>query len=157
MGKKSVYVSSTYEDLKLHRKTVIRELRGLYDVECMEDYPASDKRPTKKCLEDVERCHYFVLILGLRYGYIPAVDNPDGKSITHLEYDGWRRRQLRARVGRRPARERTDPQTRRLDLGACRAARWPAGPCEKSVRVWNLERGGEPLVLRARSGFPPNR
>src|SRR4029453_5149114 len=87
MRRKRVYVSSTYEDLKSHRAAVLQRLRGVYDVECMEDCPASDERPTDRCLRDIDTCDYFILILGLRYGFQPALDNPDGKSITHLEYD----------------------------------------------------------------------
>jgi Domain of unknown function (DUF4062) len=50
MRKKRVYVSSTYEDLKHHREAVVQALRGVHDVECMEDYPAADERPLAKCL-----------------------------------------------------------------------------------------------------------
>jgi WD40 repeat protein len=82
-----VYISSTYEDLTPHRRAVIEALRGVLDVECMEDYPAADERPLAKCLKDIEGCDGFVLILGLRYGYEPPLDNPHGKSITHLEYE----------------------------------------------------------------------
>jgi WD40 repeat protein len=92
MSKKRVYVSSTYEDLKHHREAVVQALRGVVDVECMEDYPAADEFPLAKCLKDIESCDCFILILGLRYGYEPAQNNPAGKSITHLEYDHARGR-----------------------------------------------------------------
>ena len=92
MGKKRVYISSTYEDLTHHRQAVVQALRGVRDVECMEDYPAGDERPLTKCLKDIDSCDDFVLILGLRYGYEPPHDNPHGKSITHLEYEHARSR-----------------------------------------------------------------
>ena len=38
------------------------------------------------CLEDVAACDLYVLILGHRYGFQPAEDNPEGLSITHLEF-----------------------------------------------------------------------
>ena len=82
-----IYVSSTYGDLKDHREQVYRTLRQLnHDVVAMEDYVATDQRPLAKCLEDVAACDLYVGIFAHRYGYIPEHDNPDGRSITELEY-----------------------------------------------------------------------
>ena len=39
-----------------------------------------------KCLEDVAASDLYVAIFAHRYGYIPDQDNPDGRSITELEY-----------------------------------------------------------------------
>src|SRR5262245_50582745 len=87
MAKKKVYVSSTFVDLKEHRLKVKEALeRAQYDVESMEKYPAFDQRPKDKCLADVADCDYYVLILAHRYGFVPPADNPQKKSITHLEY-----------------------------------------------------------------------
>jgi Tetratricopeptide repeat/Domain of unknown function (DUF4062) len=38
------------------------------------------------CLKDVGSCDLYVLILGHRYAFQPPDDNPEGLSITHLEY-----------------------------------------------------------------------
>ena len=38
------------------------------------------------CLEDVAACDLYVLIAGHRYGFQPPEDNPEGLSITHLEF-----------------------------------------------------------------------
>ena len=38
------------------------------------------------CLEDVGTCDLYVLIVGHRYGFQPPEDNPEGLSITHLEF-----------------------------------------------------------------------
>ena len=38
------------------------------------------------CLDDVAACDLYVLILGHRYGFQPADDNPESLSITHLEF-----------------------------------------------------------------------
>jgi hypothetical protein len=82
-----IYVSSTYGDLKEHREKVDRALRRLdHDVVAMENYVAADQRPLAKCLEDVAGCDLYVGIFAHRYGYIPDHDNPDGRSITELEY-----------------------------------------------------------------------
>ena len=82
-----IYVSSTYEDLKAFRETAYRVLRQLgHDVVAMEDYVAADARPLQKCLADVASCDAYVGLIGFRYGYVPTDDNPEGKSITELEY-----------------------------------------------------------------------
>src|SRR4029453_8265823 len=82
-----IYVSSTYGDLKQHREQVYRALRELgHDVVAMEDYVASDQRPLDKCLADVASCDLYMGIFAHRYGYIPEQDNPEGRSITELEY-----------------------------------------------------------------------
>jgi WD40 repeat protein len=83
----SVYVSSTYRDLKDYRDAVISALRRMkHHVVCMEDYGAADQRPLDKCLRDVEECDVYVGIFAWLYGYAPQEDNPAGRSITELEY-----------------------------------------------------------------------
>jgi tetratricopeptide (TPR) repeat protein len=82
-----IYISSTYGDLKEHREKVDRALRQLdHDVIAMENYVAADQRPLAKCLDDVAACDLYVGIFAHRYGYIPDHDNPNGRSITELEY-----------------------------------------------------------------------
>jgi hypothetical protein len=85
----TIYLSSTYEDLKAHRRVVFDALRQAgYQVLAMEDYVATDKRPVEKCLADVARSDIYVGLFAFRYGYIPPVEhhNPDGLSITELEF-----------------------------------------------------------------------
>jgi tetratricopeptide (TPR) repeat protein len=87
-SKETVYVSSTFVDLERHRAELKTALeRAQYDVECMEKYPAFDARPVDKCLADVAACDVYVLLVAHRYGYVPAENNPHGRSITELEYD----------------------------------------------------------------------
>ena len=82
-----IYVSSTYSDLRAYRETVYRVLRQLgHDVVAMEDYVAADQRPLDRCLADVAASGLYVGIFAHRYGYVPEQDNPDGRSITELEY-----------------------------------------------------------------------
>jgi hypothetical protein len=82
-----IYVSSTYGDLKDHREQVYRALRQLdHDVVAMEDYVAADQRPVERCLADVATCDLYIGVFAHRYGYIPDQDNPEGRSITELEY-----------------------------------------------------------------------
>ncbi len=87
-SRKQVYVSSTFSDLEQHRAHLKLALeKAGYDVECMERYPAFDERPADKCLADVATCDIYVVLVALRYGYVPKDDNPQGKSITEMEYD----------------------------------------------------------------------
>jgi tetratricopeptide (TPR) repeat protein len=82
-----IYVSSTYGDLKDYREKAYRVLRQLgHDPIAMEDYVATDQRPLAKCLADVGACDLYVGIFAHRYGHIPKDDNPEGRSITELEY-----------------------------------------------------------------------
>ena len=85
----TIYLSSTYEDLKDYRRAVIDALRKSdYDVRTMEDYVAGDQWPAAKCLDDVRDADIYVGIFAFRYGYIPQNQeyNPNGLSITELEF-----------------------------------------------------------------------
>ena len=85
----SIYLSSTYEDLKDYRTAVVQALRQAgYEVRAMEDYVAADKRPVDKCLSDVAEADIYVGVFAFRYGYVPPPEhgNPDALSITELEF-----------------------------------------------------------------------
>jgi hypothetical protein len=85
----TIYLSSTYEDLKAHRTAVFNALRQTgYQVIAMEDYVARDDRPLQACLKDVDQADIYVGLFAFRYGYIPPKKhgNPDGMSITELEF-----------------------------------------------------------------------
>ena len=54
---KSIYISSTYEDLKDYRRAVADALRDCgYNVDAMEKYPARDDRPKAASEADVLSC-----------------------------------------------------------------------------------------------------
>jgi hypothetical protein len=85
----TIYLSSTYEDLKEYRRVVFDALRKSgYQVNAMEDYVATDQRPVDECLKDVSEADIYVGIFAFRYGYVPPVghNNPNGLSITELEF-----------------------------------------------------------------------
>jgi len=85
----TIYLSSTYEDLKDYRQIVFNALRqSTYKVIAMEDYVATDQRPVDKCLLDVGKADIYVGLLAFRYGYIPPThhNNPKQLSITELEF-----------------------------------------------------------------------
>lgn len=83
----SLYISSTYGDLKEYRAAVAETLRRCdYNVDAMEKYAARDDRPKPACEADAANCDIYVGIFAWRYGFVPIEDNPDGRSITELEY-----------------------------------------------------------------------
>lgn len=82
-----VYLSSTYTDLKHHRATLARALRkARYDVVMMEEYAARDARVEFACAGDVATCDTYVGLVAWRHGYVPSENNPDGLSVTEMEY-----------------------------------------------------------------------
>ena len=82
-----VYLSGTYKDLVEYRKAAYQQLRMMrHDVIGMEDYVASDQRPTDKCLADVAESNVYLGIFAWRYGFVPSRGNPQKRSITELEY-----------------------------------------------------------------------
>ncbi len=94
----SVYISSTFNDLKVFRQAIINCIVSLgqyYRPVSMEFYDAADIHFVKKCLDDVEACDVYILILGKRYGYIPKGYT---KSITELEYEKARDCQMAGKV-----------------------------------------------------------
>jgi hypothetical protein len=80
-----VYVSSTIADLKPERQAVLDWLRAARHQAIDSYLPASDT-VRKSSLDDIAGCDLYVLILGHRYGFVPADDNPEGLSITQLEF-----------------------------------------------------------------------
>ncbi|TKB76473.1 MAG: DUF4062 domain-containing protein [Nitrospira sp.] len=85
----TIYLSSTYEDLKDYRRVVYEALhKAGHQVIAMEDYVAADQRPVEKCLKDVEESDIYVGLFAFRYGYIPPANhnNPNGLSVTELEF-----------------------------------------------------------------------
>lgn len=80
----TIFLSSTWEDLKEHRKIVIEDLtRFKLNIEGMEFFGASPATPIKVSLKRVQSSDIFVGILGNRYG---TIDSSTMKSITELEY-----------------------------------------------------------------------
>ena len=84
---KSAYLSSTFQDLKAHREAVYTVLTKMrIRVIAMEDYVARDNRMVDQVRRDVNACDYYVGLYAWRYGYVPPDGNPDGLSVTELEY-----------------------------------------------------------------------
>lgn len=83
--KKAVFISSTFENLKTHRRKIWDILEKFdVDVRGMERFGARKEAPLITCLSEVEQCDIFVGILALRLG---SIDEDSGKSFTQREYE----------------------------------------------------------------------
>src|SRR6516225_7845275 len=80
-----VYVSSTIADLEAERQAVIDWLVAAQH-QVVHSYRPNSDTVRDGCLADVDTSDMYVLILGHRYGFQPPGDNPEGLSITHLEF-----------------------------------------------------------------------
>src|SRR6516225_2404257 len=80
-----VYVSSTIADLEAERQAVIDWLVAAQH-QVVHSYRPSSDTVRDGCLADVDSCDVYVLILGHRYGFQPPAENPEGLSITQLEF-----------------------------------------------------------------------
>ena len=80
-----VYVSSTIADLTEERRAVLDWLR-LARHQAVDSYLPDSDTVRDSCLDDVATCDLYVLIVGHRYGFQPPQGNPEGLSITHLEF-----------------------------------------------------------------------
>ena len=82
---KTVFISSTFVDLKEERKE-IWELLKKYDVlvRGMEQFGARKEDSLTTCISEVEQSDIYVGIVGYRLG---SIDKKTGKSYTQLEYD----------------------------------------------------------------------
>ena len=86
MDKKyQVFVSSTYQDLIEERQKVIEALisKNCFPVG-MEYFPAASEEQFTVIKKLIDRCDYYILILGGRYG---SIEPKTGKSYTQLEYE----------------------------------------------------------------------
>lgn len=86
MDKKyQVFVSSTYQDLIEEKQKVIEALisKNCFPVG-MEYFPAANEEQFSVIKRLIDRCDYYILILGGRYG---SIEPKTGKSYTQLEYE----------------------------------------------------------------------
>src|ERR1700720_1344273 len=80
-----VYVSSTITDLRAERQAVMDWLVAAQH-QVVHSYRPDSDTVRDSCLADVDTCDLYVLIAGHRYGFQPGQDNPEGLSITQLEF-----------------------------------------------------------------------
>ncbi len=83
--KKTVFISSTFDDLKPHRSKLWDSLQN-YDVNIrgMERFGARTEAPLTTCITECELSDIYIGILGMRYG---SIDDLSEKSYTFREYE----------------------------------------------------------------------
>lgn len=85
----SVFVSSTYEDLKVERQAVTAALLEAEALPTgMELFPATDDDAWTLIEKVIEECDYYLLILAGKYG---SVDTATGMSYTEREFEHARK------------------------------------------------------------------
>ena len=84
MNKKyTVFLSSTYDDLREERNAVIQALLEMDCFPCsMEYFPSDDDEQFEFIKSIIDECDYYILIIAGRYGSI----GKNGKSYTEMEY-----------------------------------------------------------------------
>ena len=84
-----VMVSSTSFDLPQHREFARDAIlsAGLFPLRMEEHSAEPQSNAVKFSLKMVQDCKIYVLILGLRYGYVPTAANPKNISVTQMEYE----------------------------------------------------------------------
>lgn len=81
---KSVFLSSTFEDMKEYRKAIIDRIikRRMVPI-CMENWGANANKVTSVITDEVKKVDIYLGIFGTRYGY---VDENTNMSMTEIEY-----------------------------------------------------------------------
>src|SRR4051812_6906315 len=96
-----VFVSSTSNDLRLHRR-VVQELILAQDWQpiMMEHFGTSLDVTVRACRQKVEECDLLLLLVAFRRGWVPTLDQGgDGRrSVTAYELEAARRRHIPVRV-----------------------------------------------------------
>jgi Domain of unknown function (DUF4062)/Tetratricopeptide repeat len=142
-----VYVSSTLADLERERRAVLEWLRAARH-QAIDSYLPDSDTVRESCLDDVATCDLYVLILGHRYGFVPADGNPEGLSITHLEF----RRAGECGIPRVALLRTSIPDVRLSDMeDPARAALVLAFRAEVAHKVRPAEFGDESGLIRGLS------
>lgn len=84
-----IFLSSTYEDLKMQREIILKELRRLkwVRVHCMEDVIEGPGSPLDQCLRLVGNSNIFIMLIACKYGTIVMDRQGREYSFTHHEYN----------------------------------------------------------------------
>jgi len=83
--RKTVFISSTFVDLKEERKKVWESLEKFdVTVKGMEQFGARKSNPLSTCISEVVQSDIYVGIIGMRYG---SEEPNSGKSYSQLEYE----------------------------------------------------------------------
>jgi hypothetical protein len=81
---KKIFISSTFSDLKEHRRK-LWDLLTTYNIEIsgMEEFGARNEPSLETCIKEVLKTDIYIGIIGFRYG---SIDKKTNKSYTEIEY-----------------------------------------------------------------------
>lgn len=83
--RKTVFISSTYEDLKEHRAKTWDILNNFdVNIRGMEEFGTRKETPLQTCLSEVEQSDIYIGIIAMRLG---SIEPSTEKSYTQLEYE----------------------------------------------------------------------
>lgn len=84
------------EDLKEERETLASAInkKHLCETVYAESFVARTESPKEICLEAVRNCNIYIGIIKKRYGFIPETYNPSKLSVTEIEYNEARSKEL---------------------------------------------------------------
>lgn len=87
-----IMLSSTYLDLKEHRRIALEALQNLQQhLGAMEIFYAKPNKPKDVCISEAESSDIYIGVIAWRYGII---DEETGKSLTRLEYEAAHNKDL---------------------------------------------------------------
>ena len=81
-----IFLSSTLEDLRNERRRVEDVLAGDARLSVARGDYVEGRPVVEARFHDLDASDIYVGIFAYRYGYVPEKDNPEGRSITELEY-----------------------------------------------------------------------
>lgn len=88
----SIFISSTYEDLKAERQALIGvALESNFIPVGMEQFHAAPAKQWDVIMKMIDECDFYLLVIGGRYG---SIDDETGKSFTEKEYDYAKARKM---------------------------------------------------------------
>lgn len=83
--KKTVFISSTFQDLQPHRNQIWKVLQDFdTNITGMEAFGARKSNPLETCLKEIEESDIYIGVISMCYG---SIDEITGKSYTQLEYE----------------------------------------------------------------------
>lgn len=84
MAGKTIYISSTYEDLSEYREAAVKTIED-FGHQPKDSYSAGPTPVIDSCLKDVDQCDALVGIVAWRLGWRPTDGDP--RTITEREFD----------------------------------------------------------------------
>lgn len=90
-----IFVSSTMEDLKLERQKIASEITNSENIPIMAERIIEVENTPRKTIESkVDQCDAYIGVFHKKWGFVPKIDNPSRLSITAIEYERAKTRDI---------------------------------------------------------------